>query len=99
MVTTKRVYEPYSSSDGFRVLVDGLWPRGIAKATAHIDLWLKDVAPSNELRTWYGHDPASWADGQSAVETRFVVKWLRPKASRTSASTEATTSRARSLPR
>ena len=62
MVTTKRLYEPYSSSDGFRVLVDRLWPRGIAKATAHIDLWLKDVAPSNELRTWYGHDPAKWAE-------------------------------------
>lgn len=62
MVATKRVYEPYSSSDGFRVLVDRLWPRGIAKARAHIDLWLKDVAPSNELRTWYGHDPAKWAE-------------------------------------
>ena len=62
MVITKRVYEPYSSSDGFRVLVDRLWPRGIAKPTAHIDLWLKDVAPSNELRTWYSHDPATWAE-------------------------------------
>ena len=62
MVTAKRVYEPYTSSDGFRVLVDRLWPRGISKATAHIDLWLKDVAPSNELRTWYGHDPAKWAE-------------------------------------
>lgn len=62
MVTTKRVYEPYSPSDGFRVLIDRLWPRGISKATGHIDLWLKDVAPSNELRTWYGHDPAKWAE-------------------------------------
>ncbi|HSQ30741.1 MAG TPA: DUF488 domain-containing protein [Gemmatimonadaceae bacterium] len=62
MVTAKRVYEQYSSTDGFRVLVDRLWPRGIAKATGHIDLWLKDVAPSNELRAWYGHDPAKWAE-------------------------------------
>lgn len=62
MVTTKRVYEPFSPSDGFRVLIDRLWPRGIAKAKAHVDLWLKDVAPSSALRQWYGHDPAKWTE-------------------------------------
>lgn len=62
MVTSKRVYEAFAPSDGFRVLVDRLWPRGISKIKAHIDLWAKDVAPSNELRQWYGHDPAKWPE-------------------------------------
>ena len=62
MVTSKRVYEPYAPSDGFRVLIDRLWPRGIAEAKAHVDLWLKDVAPSRALRQWYGHDPAKWTE-------------------------------------
>jgi uncharacterized protein YeaO (DUF488 family) len=56
----KRVYEPYEPGDGTRVLVDRLWPRGITKARAHIDLWLKDIAPSTDLREWFGHDPARW---------------------------------------
>lgn len=56
----KRVYEPYDPGDGTRLLVDRLWPRGITKAHAHIDLWLKDVAPSTALREWFGHDPARW---------------------------------------
>ena len=53
----RRVYEPVSADDGARVLVDRLWPRGLRKAAAHLDLWLKDVAPSPELRRWYGHEP------------------------------------------
>ena len=56
----KRVYAPAEENDGLRVLVDRLWPRGISKAKACIDLWLKDVAPSPELRRWFGHDPARW---------------------------------------
>lgn len=56
----KRVYEPADAGDGFRVLVDRLWPRGVSKARAQLDLWLKDIAPSAELRTWFGHDPAKW---------------------------------------
>ncbi|MCW5882129.1 MAG: DUF488 domain-containing protein [Anaerolineae bacterium] len=56
----KRVYEPADAGDGFRVLVDRLWPRGVSKDRAHLDLWLKDIAPSTELRTWFGHDPAKW---------------------------------------
>jgi len=58
----KRVYEKPSESDGFRVLVDRLWPRGIKKEKAGIDLWLKDIAPTNELRKWFGHKPEKWND-------------------------------------
>ncbi|HUY89196.1 MAG TPA: DUF488 domain-containing protein [Pirellulales bacterium] len=60
MFQLKRAYEPASSADGCRVLVERLWPRGVSKARAAIDVWLKDVAPSSELRKWYGHDPARW---------------------------------------
>ncbi|QIK73507.1 DUF488 family protein [Propioniciclava coleopterorum] len=58
----KRVYEEASSDDGFRVLVDRLWPRGESRAKADLDLWDKDVAPSTELRDWFGHDPARFAE-------------------------------------
>src|SRR5690606_16288420 len=63
-VTLKRAYEPPSAGDGMRVLVDRLWPRGVSKAAAHIDLWLKDVAPSTALRKWFGHDPGKWPEFQ-----------------------------------
>jgi uncharacterized protein YeaO (DUF488 family) len=56
-VRVKRVYSSPAPDDGFRVLVDRIWPRGISKADAALDLWLKDVAPSTELRQWFGHDP------------------------------------------
>ncbi len=61
-VQVKRVYDPPASTDGFRVLVDRLWPRGISKSVARIDLWVRDLSPSNELRTWYGHDPVKWPE-------------------------------------
>lgn len=61
-VLLKRAYEPPAASDGKRILVDRLWPRGVAKAKAKIDLWLKDVAPSTELRKWFGHDPGRWIE-------------------------------------
>ncbi|MDE1931594.1 MAG: DUF488 domain-containing protein [Alphaproteobacteria bacterium] len=61
-VNLKRAYDPPSSRDGTRILVDRLWPRGIKKAKARIDLWLKDVAPSTALRKWFGHDPARWSE-------------------------------------
>lgn len=61
-VKLKRVYEPPDESDGERILVDRLWPRGLAKAKAKIDHWLKDVAPSKELRQWFGHDPVKWPE-------------------------------------
>jgi uncharacterized protein YeaO (DUF488 family) len=60
MIRLKRAYEPASKGDGLRVLVERLWPRGVSKQKAKIDLWLKDLAPSTELRQWYGHDPARW---------------------------------------
>ena len=64
-VRIKRAYEPAVPSDGFRILVDRLWPRGLSKAKAHIDLWLKEIAPSPELRTWFGHDPVKWKEFRS----------------------------------
>lgn len=61
-IELKRAYLPRSRADGTRVLVERLWPRGLAKETAGIDLWLKEVAPSPALRTWFGHDPKRWAE-------------------------------------
>jgi uncharacterized protein YeaO (DUF488 family) len=58
----KRVYEPPSEEDGFRVLVDRLWPRGVSKERADLDLWLKEIAPSTELRKWFGHVPTRWPE-------------------------------------
>jgi uncharacterized protein YeaO (DUF488 family) len=60
MIKLKRAYEPASKDDGLRILVERLWPRGVSKQKAKIDLWLKALAPSTELRQWYGHDPARW---------------------------------------
>jgi uncharacterized protein YeaO (DUF488 family) len=57
-----RVYDPPTPDDGARVLVDRLWPRGLSKERAALDLWCKEIAPSNELRTWYGHDPARFEE-------------------------------------
>ncbi len=62
MVKTKRVYDPASPEDGKRILVDRLWPRGVKKEDAHIDEWLRDIAPSTGLRKWFSHDPAKWED-------------------------------------
>jgi uncharacterized protein YeaO (DUF488 family) len=64
MIKLKRVYESPSPEDGLRVLVDRLWPRGLTKERAAVDLWAKDVAPSTELRKWFGHDPAKWTQFQ-----------------------------------
>jgi uncharacterized protein YeaO (DUF488 family) len=60
----KRVYEAPEKEDGQRILVDRLWPRGLTKEKAKIDLWLKDIAPSTELRQWFGHDPEKWKEFQ-----------------------------------
>lgn len=62
MIILKRVYEKPSKSDGVRILVERLWPRGLSKAKASVDLWLKDVAPSAELRKWYSHEVEKWDD-------------------------------------
>jgi uncharacterized protein YeaO (DUF488 family) len=61
-IATKRIYALPSKSDGYRVLVDRLWPRGLSRAIASIDLWLRDLAPSTELRKWYGHDVERWPE-------------------------------------
>ncbi|HVX11761.1 MAG TPA: DUF488 family protein [Pirellulales bacterium] len=62
MFRLKRAYEPASPDDGCRILVERLWPRGVSKDRAAIDLWLKDIAPSAALRKWYGHDPDRWTE-------------------------------------
>ena len=61
-VKLKRVYDEFSKTDGNHILVDRLWPRALTKEKAHVDLWLKDVAPSTELRKWFAHDPAKWPE-------------------------------------
>src|SRR5262245_14751749 len=61
-IRLKRAYEPPGEGDGTRILVERLWPRGVSKDEAAIDLWLKEVAPSTELRKWYGHDPDKWGE-------------------------------------
>ena len=73
-VRLKRAYEPPSSGDGTRVLVDRLWPRGVSKTDVAIDLWLKDVAPSTELRRWFGHDPERWDEFRRRYQTELADK-------------------------
>lgn len=60
-IRLKRIYEPKGTDDGTRVLVDRIWPRGVSRKAAGLDLWLKDIAPSTELRKWFGHDPSRFA--------------------------------------
>lgn len=64
MFRAKRIYEAAETSDGYRVLVDRLWPRGVSKEEAEVELWLKEVAPSDALRKWFGHDPKRWEEFQ-----------------------------------
>ena len=64
-IKIKRAYDSSSDNDGCRILVDRLWPRGISKEKAKVDFWLKELAPSTELRRWYGHDPEKWAEFKS----------------------------------
>jgi uncharacterized protein YeaO (DUF488 family) len=71
MIKLKRAYGQYSPEDGYRILVDRLWARGLTKEEAHIDLWLKDIAPSEELRKWFGHDPAKWPEFQKRYITEL----------------------------
>ena len=70
-ISIKRVYESASESDGKRVLVDRLWPRGLTKTEAKIDVWLKDIAPSDALRKWFGHDPQKWTDFQEKYKAEL----------------------------
>ncbi|TKB66377.1 MAG: DUF488 domain-containing protein [Nitrospira sp.] len=73
-ILVKRVYEPATESDGFRVLVDRLWPRGISKEAAKLDLWLPDLGPSTVLRQWFKHDPARWAEFQRRYHAELRKK-------------------------
>ncbi len=74
MIKTKRVYEAVSKEDGYRILVDRIWPRGLTKEEAHVDLWVREVGPTNELRKWFGHDPEKW----STFKKRYEIE-LRGK--------------------
>ena len=74
-IRIKRVYEKPDASDGKRILVDRLWPRGLTKEKARVDHWLKDVAPSTELRKWFAHDPAKWAE----FRTRYLEELKKDK--------------------
>lgn len=71
-VMTKRVYEPASPQDGTRVLVDRIWPRGFRKEAGALDLWLKEIAPSTELRKWYGHKPERWPEFKRRYEEELA---------------------------
>jgi uncharacterized protein YeaO (DUF488 family) len=77
----KRIYEPASRDDGQRVLVDRVWPRGVTKEAAALDLWLKEIAPSTALRKWFGHDPARWVEFRrrygAELDANAAVKQLR----------------------
>ena len=73
-ISIKRAYEPASERDGTRVLVDRIWPRGISKDEARINHWLKDLAPSKDLRVWYGHDPARFAEFRRRYEAELKTE-------------------------
>jgi len=87
-IKIKRVYEQPDKDDGRRILVDRLWPRGLTKEKAGVDLWLKDIAPSTELRKWFGHDPDRWEEFKERYRAeleevdkmgvlRDIAKWAR----------------------
>jgi uncharacterized protein YeaO (DUF488 family) len=76
VILTKRVYEKPAKTDGFRVLVDRLWPRGLTKEKAHVDLWMKEIAPSDELRKWFHHEEGSWGE----FEKRYKAELAKKKA-------------------
>ena len=85
MFKVKRVYEPVEASDGKRILVDLLWPRGLSKERAKVDEWLREVSPSPELRKWFEHDPAKWAEfkrryAEELKEKEDVLDRLRAEA-------------------
>lgn len=72
-IELKRVYDSASQSDGYRILVDRLWPRGLSEESAHIDLWLRRIAPTSELRKWYSHDVEKWPEFQRRYESELAT--------------------------
>jgi uncharacterized protein YeaO (DUF488 family) len=82
MFEIKRIYEDYAKTDGYRVLVDRLWPRGVSREKAHLDIWLKEIAPSTELRNWFHHDPQKWEEfikryKHELIEKKDLLKQLK----------------------
>ena len=73
-VHIKRAYEPPAKKDGTRILVDRLWPRGLSKEKAGIDIWLKEIGPSTELRKWFGHDPEKWTEFRTKYRAQLKDK-------------------------
>lgn len=76
MIAIKRAYDPQSRADGTRILVDRLWPRGLRKHEAHVEKWMRDLGPSNELRQFFGHDPARWHE----FRKRYLAELKRAEA-------------------
>jgi uncharacterized protein YeaO (DUF488 family) len=74
MISLKRAYDSASQDDGVRILVERLWPRGVKKETLQLDAWLKEVAPSTELRQWFGHDPTNWTRFQQEYFAELDAK-------------------------
>jgi len=79
VIRVKRVYERAAGSDGVRVLVDRLWPRGLSKAAARVDVWARELAPSDALRRWFGHDPAKWPEFRRRYFEELRTKELEVK--------------------
>jgi len=74
LIKIKRVYDPPSKDDYFRILIDRLWPRGMSKEKAKLDLWMKEIAPSDELRTWFNHEPEKWDEFQKRYQNESTSK-------------------------
>jgi uncharacterized protein YeaO (DUF488 family) len=74
MILLKRVYDKPEAKDGYRILVDRLWPRGLTKVRAKADLWLKEIAPSDALRKWFGHEPEKWPEFEKRYRTELAKK-------------------------
>ena len=91
MIKLKRAYEPASRSDGYRVLVERLWPRGVRKQALPLDAWEKEIAPSHELRKWFAHDPAKWPEFERRyrreLKDRSAAERLQALAARAAAGT------------
>jgi uncharacterized protein YeaO (DUF488 family) len=90
MLKIKRVYDPVETSDGWRVLIDRLWARGLKKEGSHVDAWYKELGPSNELRKWFNHEPEKWDEFRcryleelSSIEKRILLKQIAEMARRT----------------
>jgi uncharacterized protein YeaO (DUF488 family) len=74
MIKIKRAYESSSEDDGFRILVDRIWPRGVSKEKANLDTWMKEIAPSNDLRKWFSHDPKKWEEFENKYKKELEEK-------------------------